>query len=153
MLLIAYCLIVSLLDAKPIDTARERRRKIIIAALILIIIGLAITAWEVRFWPEQRVVNHFFAALESQNFERAYGVWMADPNWKQHPEKYSRYSYNDFYKDWGPGGEWGPTRSYKVENAESSGGSGVVVNVEVNHRVERARVWVEKSDKSLSFPP
>ena len=34
-----------------------------------------------------------------------------------------------------------------------AGGSGVVVDVVVNDRAQHAQVWVEKSDKTLSFPP
>ena len=33
------------------------------------------------------------------------------------------------------------------------GSSGVIVEVVVNGRSEHARIWVEKSDKTLSFSP
>jgi hypothetical protein len=34
-----------------------------------------------------------------------------------------------------------------------SSGSGVIVQVTINHRTEHAYVWVEKSDKTLHFSP
>ena len=35
----------------------------------------------------------------------------------------------------------------------TGGGSGIVVDVIVNDRTEHAQVWVEKSDRTLSYPP
>jgi hypothetical protein len=100
-------------------------------------------------------VDRFFDALQQRNYETAYGIWMHDPNWKQHLDKYKEYPFNDFYRDWGPGGEWGIIKSHKIYGAgtPSGGGSGVIVEVVVNGRAEHARVWVEKSDKTLSFSP
>ncbi len=144
----------TLLDAKEYDPAQERRRKIKIASAVFVILVLAWLAWTYRNWPEERAVGHFFNALEQKNYEAAYGVWMHDPDWKQHTEKYSAYPFNDFYRDWGPGGDWGLIRSYKVYGSVNpSGGSGVIVDVIVNDRAEHARLWVQKSDKTLSFSP
>jgi hypothetical protein len=145
----------TLMDAQQYDTARERRRRNQIASAIVLILLIVCLGWLYRNWPEERAVNHFFDALQKQDYERAYGIWWHDPEWKQHPEKYSRYPFNEFYRDWGPGGEWGIVKSYKVYGSASpkGGGSGVIVEVVVNDRAEHARVWVEKSDKTLSFSP
>jgi len=145
----------TLLDAKPYDPAHERRTRNRILAGVSLVIVLAVGAWALRYWPEERVADHFFAALEKQDYEAAYGIWMHDPQWKQHQQNYSQYSYNDFYRDWGPGGEWGLIKSYKIyaSGTPSGGGSGVVVEVVVNDRAEHARVWVEKSNKTMSFSP
>jgi hypothetical protein len=105
-----------------------------------------------RNWPEERVVDHFFAALQRQDYESAYAIYFNDPNWRQHQQKYSQYTYADFYRDWGPGGEWGLVKSYSVDCSLSSG-SGVIVQVTVNQRAEHAYMWVQKSDKTLSFSP
>ena len=101
------------------------------------------------------VADRFFHALEHQQYETAYAVWMHDPEWRQHPDRYQKYPYNEFYRDWGPGGEWGLIKSYKVyaTGTPPGGGSGVIVDVTVNDRAQRARVWVEKSDKTMSFSP
>jgi hypothetical protein len=145
----------TLLDAKQYDVAAERKRRIKIAAVAVLVLVLAGLAWMFRNWPEERAVDHFCAALQQKNYEAAYGIWMHDPLAKQHPERYSQYAFNDFYRDWGPGGEWGLIKSYKIVGSvnPSGGSSGVIVEVEINQRAEHARIWVQKSDKTLSFSP
>jgi hypothetical protein len=145
----------TLLDAQEYDYARQRRRRIRIISILVLALVIAGLAWKYHNWPEEHVVDRFFDALQQQNYEAGYGIWMHDPNWKQHPQKYTQYSYNDFYRDWGPGGEWGIIKSHDIYGSGTprGGGSGVIVEVVVNGRSEHARVWVEKSDKSLSFSP
>ena len=145
----------TLLDAKEYDPARERKRRTRIITSAVLLIVLAFLGWWFRYWPEERVAGHFFDALQKQQYESAYGIWMHDPQWRQHPDRYQKYPYNEFYQDWGPGGEWGVIKSYRIYAAGSppGGGSGVIVDVTVNDRAQRARVWVEKSDKTMSFSP
>jgi hypothetical protein len=145
----------TLLDATPYDPGPARRRKIRILAAVIVILVLAAVVWTNRFWPEKRVVDRFFAALMNKDYETAYGLYFADPAWKEHSGKYSRYPLSQFIQDWGAGGQWGTIRKYEVNGAStcSSGASGVVVDVIVNDRAEHAQLWVEKSDKTLSPPP
>jgi len=145
----------TLLDATPYDPAPARRRKIRILVAVVVILVLAAVAWTNRYWSEERVVDKFFAALQSKDYETAYAIHYAYPHWKAHPDKYSKYPLNQFIQDWGPGGQWGLIRNYKVNGSStcSSGASGVVVDVIVNQRAEHAQLWVEKSDKTLSPPP
>ncbi len=145
----------TLLDAQEYDYARARRRRIRIASIVIFLLLVAGLAWAYHNWPEEHVVDKFFDALQQQNYEAAYGIWLHDPNWKQHPQKYTQYSYNDFYSDWGPGGEWGIIKSHDIYGSGTprGGGSGVIVEVVINARSEHARLWVEKSDKTLSFSP
>ncbi len=153
----------TLFEAQPYDPARARQRRTRIIVIIIVVIVLGLVAWHFRYWREEQQVNKFFDALQTQSFEKAYGVWMNDPNWKQHPDKYSRYPYSDFIRDWGPGGEWGIVKSHSIDGtAVPKGGdagafvtpSGVVVVVTVNERIaDKAHIWVEKSDKTLSFSP
>jgi len=143
------------MDAPQYDTARERRRRIKIAGVVFFILVVAWLAWMYRNWPEERVADQFFAALQKQDYESAYGIWMHDPQWKQHPEKYPKYPFNEFYRDWGPGGDWGLIKSHEVYGSATptGGSSGVIVEVVVNGRAEHARLWVQKSDKTLTFSP
>jgi hypothetical protein len=146
----------TLLDAQPYDTARARRKRIRIAVSIVAVITLAVLAWMYRNWPEERSVNKFFAALERQDYESAYGIYFNDPAWRQHQLKYARYPYGDFYRDWGPGGEWGLVKSHRIygsANTKGFGSGGVVVEVVVNERSEHARMFVQKSDKTLTVYP
>jgi hypothetical protein len=154
----------TLFEAQPYDasSARKKRNLIIALAFVLILIGLV--WWQLRFWPEERIVDSFFDALQQQDYPHAYGIWMNDPNWQQHPVQYSRYSYDDFMKDWGKGGEWGIIKSHKIYAAgyppQGHGTptfgtpSGVVVIVTVNDRIaHKASLWVQKGDKTLGFSP
>jgi hypothetical protein len=154
----------TLLDAKELDPekAKASRRRyfiilgIIIAVLVIGMLGALLGyGWWFRYFPEEHTVGSFFADLQKQDYKSAYGIWMHDPNWQQHPDKFQKYPFNDFYRDWGPGGEWGIIKTQRVYGASTcpGPGSGVVVDVIVNDRTEHAQVWVEKSDKTLSFPP
>jgi len=145
----------TLLDAEEYDPGPARRRRIRIAVALLVVLILAALVWMNWYYPEKRVVDKFFAALKNKDYESANGTYGADPKWKEHPEKYSRYPLNQFTQDWGTGGQWGAIKSYNVYGASTcgGGGSGVVVDVVVNDRAEHAQLWVEKSDKTLSPPP
>lgn len=144
----------TLLDAKPFDEAQARRRRTVMIVLVVALLVGACLAYHFRHQGERSVVNRFFATLQKQDFEKAYAIWFHDPAWKQHPEKYPSYSYNDFYRDWGPGSEWGVIKSHSVDCSLSPGaGSGVIVQVTVNGRAQHAYVWVQKSDRTLSFSP
>lgn len=145
----------TLLDAKQYDPEKARKKRNQIVSAILAVVVLAFLAWWFRYWPEERIVRHFFEALQKQDYNQAYGIWMQDAEWQKHPQQHAKYPFNDFYRDWGPGGEWGLIKTEKVYGASTCPGpsSGVVVDVIVNDRAEHAQVWVEKSDKTLSFPP
>jgi hypothetical protein len=144
----------TLMDAQQYDDtrARERRTRIIIIVVVVLLCGWVF--YHLRDYPERNSVGKFFAAIQKQDYESAYAIWFHDPDWKQHQQKYSSYQFNDFYRDWGPGGEWGLVKSYGVDCSFSpSSGSGVIVQVTVNQRAEHAFVWVQKSDWTLSFSP
>jgi hypothetical protein len=145
----------TLLDAREFDAhkASARNKRIILAVVVLLIV--AALGWWFRYEREELIVGHFFSALQKQDYNIAYGIWMHDPEWQKHPAQYAKYPYNDFYRDWGPGGEWGLIKTEKVYGASTcpGGGTGVVVDVVVNDRTEHAQVWVEKADHTLSFPP
>jgi len=143
------------MDAKQYDDAGARRRKVRVVSIVGILLVLGFIVYQFRFWPEQRLVDHFFAALQKQDYETAYGLYMADPGWKQHPQQHSMYSYGEFYRDWGLGGEWGLVKTYKVYATGEcpKGGSGVIVEVIVNDRAEHEQIYVEKKDKTFSPSP
>ena len=144
----------TLLDAQQYDSAREhRRQQLIIVVVIAALLG-GWLAYHFRDHGARVSVRRFFADLQKQDYEAAYSIWFHDPNWKQHPAKYPSYQFNDFYRDWGPGGEWGLIKSYHVDcSLNPSGGNGVIVQVNVNHRADHAYVWADKADKTLSFSP
>jgi len=143
----------TLLDARQYDPAPSRRRRRAIGLMIVVLLMVGGGAYHLRNHSERAAVRRFFSDLQKQDYEAAYAIWLHDPDWKQHPSKYPDYPFNLFYRDWGPGGEWGLVKSYSVDCSLNPGGSGVIVQATVNQRAEHAYVWVQKSDKTLSFSP
>ena len=143
------------MDAPVYDPGPARRLRIKIGVGVFLLLLTSFLVWLYRYWPEEHIVDKFFTSIQSKDYEAAYGIWMNDPAWKLHPQQHPKYPFNEFYTDWGPGGEWGLVKTHKIRASGEcrGGGSGIVVEVIVNDRVEPARVWVEKSDKTLSYPP
>ncbi|MGB6429408.1 MAG: hypothetical protein WBF06_02400 [Candidatus Acidiferrales bacterium] len=145
-----------LLDADHQKPPSKRLRYVVSGLALLILVGIGLW-FAFRYEPEKRVVENFMNAVVAGNFQQAYQIW--------HP--HSSYPYGEFLEDWGTQGYYGPILSYHVESAtEPDGGSGVIVTVEVSPfspypdandpksgRTKEVQIWVERSDKSLSFPP
>ena len=142
----------TLLDAQPYDPAKAKRRKIKIGFVVVLLLVLSVLGWMYRHWPEEHAVTQFFAALQKQDYETAYAIYFHDPTWQKHQQKYSQYTYADFYRDWGPGGEWGLIKSHRIYGSAATP-RGVVVEVVVNERADRARMFVENADKTLTVYP
>jgi len=86
----------TLLDAQEYDSAKARKRKVRIISAIVIVLVLAGLGWWFRYWPQERIAGHFFDDLQRQDYKGAYGIWMHDPEWQQHPEQHPKYPFNDF---------------------------------------------------------
>ncbi len=97
--------------------------------------------YQFKNYPEERQVKLFLGALERQDYSGAYQIW--------HPSAY--YKFNDFSQDWGPEGLHGQIHDFSITGSHARG-SGVIVDARVNGGQEIS-LWVEKGDKSLSFPP
>lgn len=143
----------TLLDAPAYNAARGRKRRNILIASLAGLAILGIFVWTFWNWPAEHRVNRFFAALETQNFEQAYGIWNNDPDWQQHADKYktANYPYNRFLDDWSTNGEYGKITSHKVLYATSSLGSSTLLAVEVNGRRTPVTLGVEHG--SIGFTP
>jgi hypothetical protein len=149
----------ALMDAKEYDPRPAQKRRKIIATAVVVVVALAVYLYLTRYDSEKKVINNFFHALEQKDFEGAYGIYFADPDWKQHPQKYSAYSINQFKLDWGPQGDYGPITSHRVDCAleppkkEFVTASGVVVVVTINNRAEPRSMWVEKKARTITDSP
>ena len=142
----------TLMDAQQYDDTRDRRRRKLIITGVFVVLILAWLTYHLRNYPERHAADKFFSALQHRDIEGAYALWMKDPDWKQHPQKYSQYGFGDFSQDWGPTGQWGIIKSYSL-NCSYSSGSGVIVQATVNDRAEHAYVGVDKGDKTLHVSP
>jgi len=139
------------------EEPRSKLRRYLITALALVLL-LAATAWYLlRFHREKETVATFMEALARGDTAAAYRMW----------SKRGSYTYQDFLSDW-TAGDYGPVRSYHIVTAQQRpGASGVIVVVETSpdspfpqpgereklRRVKEVKIWVERTDQSLSFPP
>lgn len=151
-----------------LDSGAEEPRSKIFRHSIFIIVLVALVStgiwyYFLRFHGEKKAVERFLDALIAGNTQRAYELWHAQPS----------YSYNDFLQDWGPNGYYGPIKSYHIETIQAGRqtiagpSTGVVVvadlspyrpfpsdnDAEKNRYTKEVRIWVERSDHSLGFPP
>jgi len=127
-----------------------------VAALAL---TLAVVLWfTFRYYPEKKAAAHFFDALVAGDTNKAYELWKPSET----------YRMSDFTADWGPGGYYGPVKSYKIMGAKAPRKSdSIEVDVAISpfspmpeasdgEKSRKTRVvplWILPSDKSISFPP
>jgi hypothetical protein len=148
-----------LMDAKEYDPRPAQRRWRLALTALVIVIAVFLVWWFFRFYPEDRTINKFFEAIEHKDYDRAYGLYFADPDWKQHPQKYNQYPLPQFMLDWGPSSEYGTITSHKIQCTTEPptkayrSPTGVIVVVSVNNRQETTSMWVEKKSKSISLSP
>ena len=126
---------------KPLDPRAERRRRLWIAALAFLVLLSCYLYYEFKNYPEERQARRFLAALQQRNYPEAYRIWQPSPS----------YTYKDFLEDWGEKGVEGTVEQFHITGSNERG-SGVVVRIRINRR-KALSLWVEKKDKSLSFPP
>lgn len=145
-------------EITPQQQAKEKRTKILLYALLILVCVGGAMGFIYRNYFYERQVDKFLEKVEQKDFDGAFAVWTADSDWKQHTGQYANYTYGQFQLDWGPQGEYGTITSHKIEGSVAprsniSTPTGVVVVVTVNDRAEPACIWVDKKTKALAFSP
>lgn len=146
----------SLLEPPVEKPQKSRVMAFTIAALAL---TLAVVLWfTFRYYPEKKAAANFFDALVAGDTNKAYELWKPSET----------YKLSDFTADWGPGGYYGPVKSYKVMSAKAPKKSdSIEVDVaispfspmpdasdgEKSRKTRLVPLWILPSDKSISFPP
>lgn len=110
----------TLLDAPTFDEARAKRNRLIVWISIAVLVVLFILWWFLAGrpidWPwnwnthmfGRAAVNRFMDDLEKNDLQAAYGVWVHDKDWQQHPQKFRTYPFSapqgstSFENDWSP---------------------------------------------------
>lgn len=158
----------TLLDAPKFDEVRDRRKRIILSSSAGLIVVLFIAWWLVAGrpvdWPwhwnnhlfGRITVNNFFEAVEKDDLQSAYGIWIHDKNWQQHPAKHDVYPFSRFQQDWSsnsPDNEYGAIRSHRIA-ATSMKGNVLLVGIFVNGRKAKAiNLDFDPKDHTLNFSP
>jgi hypothetical protein len=146
----------SLLEPPVEKPQKSRVMLFTVAALAL---TLAVVLWfTFRYYPEKKAAAHFFDALVAGDTNKAYELWKPS----------ATYRMSDFTADWGPGGYYGPVKSYKIMGAKAPRKSdSIEVDIAISpfspmpevsdgEKSRKTRVvplWILPSDKSISFPP
>jgi hypothetical protein len=148
----------NLLDTKAEEPRSKTLRYSVSGVALVILVTFGVWFFFLRFISEEHTVQHFMDAVVAGDLRHGYEIWKA----------HGTYSFGDFTADWGPTGYYGPVKSYRLESAElpRDSGTGVIVVIEISPfapfpansnpqsgRNREVRLWVERSDQSLSFPP
>ena len=153
----------TLLNAPTYDATSERRKLgllitlgVVVALALLLSVGgfLLGHGWLFSNLPAEHRVDRFFQALEAKDYNTAYGLWMNDPKWQEHPAKYE-YTLKRFTEDWTTASDFGPITSHHVDISKTDGtgnfGTGVIVAVRVNGD-HKLFMWYERKDGTLTYP-
>jgi len=153
----------TLLNAPKYDERGETRKLGLLIGLGGLLAVMALTGvggfllghgWFFSNLPAEHRVDRFFGALEAKDYSRAYGIWMNDADWQQHPKKYD-YTLKRFTEDWTTASDVGPILSHHVDISKTDGtgafGTGIIVAVRVNgdHKIF---MWYERKDGTLTYP-
>jgi hypothetical protein len=158
----------TLLDAPVYDEMKARRRSVLLyssAALVFVLfIGWWLVSGRPVDWPwhwnahlfGRSAVNRFLTAVEQNDMNKAYGIWVHDPDWQQHPTQHSVYPFNRFERDFGndsTDNEYGAFHSHQIALARVYGNV-LLVAVLVNGRKSGAlNLDYDPKSKTLNFSP
>ncbi len=150
----------TLLDAPAFNQRRAKLiRRLSITAVVLACLafagGILYTLdipWQLWNWRADHRVNVFLNDLQAQQYKKAFGKWNNDPNWQKHPQKYKRYPYSDFMRDWGPESNYGKITSHKIIVAKPVG-NGIIMGVDINGGSTPIFLRVDDKTKEIGFSP
>jgi hypothetical protein len=142
----------TLLDAPRYDAHRARIIRNSILATIGLVIVLAVLTVVFWDWPQQHRINHFFSIVEKGDMPDAYAYWNNDPAWRQHADRYTGYTFDDFQKDWGPSSDYGVIKTHRIQITKTVG-NGVVMGVDINGGKTPLFLRVDHKSKEIGFSP
>jgi hypothetical protein len=158
----------TLLDAPAYDAARARRNQTIlwtaVALLVVLFVGGWIIAgmpvdWPWRWWTHfqaRTTANHFLDAVQQNDMQKAYGIWLHDPDWQKHPNEHAVYPFDRFQQDWSPNSsanEYGAIRTHKIVAARMSGNV-LLMGIRINGlRSNALFLNYDPKTKALGFSP
>jgi hypothetical protein len=158
----------TLLDAPAFDYARERRRVVTlystVGLLVVLFAGWWLVAGRPVDWPwnwnnhlrGRMAVNQFLGAVEKNDLPTAYGIWLNDKNWQQHPAQTGPYTFDRFQQDWSsqsPDNEYGAVQSHQIVAARMYGNVLLTATL-INGRKSKAlNLDYDPKTRQLNFSP
>jgi hypothetical protein len=158
----------TLLDAPKFDEGRERRHQAILYSAGGLLLVLFVGWWLVAGRPVdfpwnwnnhlfgRSAVNSFLTAVEQNDLPKAYGIWIHDKDWQQHPTQSGAYPFSRFQQDWSPtspDNEYGAIQSHKIAAARMYGNV-LLMAVLINGRKSKAlNLDYDPRAHTLSFSP
>jgi hypothetical protein len=131
--------------------AGEERRGKIIKTIVLSLVAVVAIGGGLYFnfhnFREERQVKQFFDRLSARDYKAAYALFgCTDAKPCTH-----RYPFDKFMEDWGPASGHSSFGEVRITRSRSCG-SGVLLTVDYGKNQEE-KLWVEKQDMSIGFPP
>ncbi|MEO8597602.1 MAG: hypothetical protein ABI759_30060 [Candidatus Solibacter sp.] len=130
----------------------ERRAKItktiwntVVALVVLAVAGGALY-FHFHNYREEHQVLEFMNLLSGKNYKAAYALFGCTD---QKPCRY--YPFDKFMEDWGPASGHTGYQQARITRSRSCG-SGVLLTVDYG-KDQQEKLWVERVDKSIGFPP
>jgi hypothetical protein len=129
--------------------AGDERRNRIIKRIIIVFAAVVVAAVSLYLvfdnYREKQVVKRFLAQVNSGRYQEAYQDWACTEG---HAHPCPEYSYKKFMEDWGAKSN---EKGWSISDVDGCP-TGVVVTVSAPG-LEAQPLWVQRSDKSLSFSP
>ena len=158
----------TLLDAPVYDEARDRRRRVVLLSAVglffVLFVGFWFAAGRPVDWPwnwnnhlrGRMELNHFLTAVEKNDLPTAYGIWIHDKNWQQHPAQNGALPFDRFEKDWSatsPDNDYGQIHSHRIA-ATLMFGNVLQTGTFVNGRKSKAiNLDYDPKTHALNFSP
>ena len=127
----------------------ERRLKIVktvaISLVLLVVVGGSLL-FLFHNYREERQVKEFIGLLKGRDYKAAYALFGCTDT---KPCRY--YPFEKFMEDWGPNSGHTGFESARITRSRSCG-SGVLLTVDYGKN-QQEKLWVERQDMSIGFPP
>jgi len=130
--------------------AGEERRGKIIRNVVIAVVALVVVSGALYFnfhnYREEQQVKQFMSLLAGKDYKAAYALFGCTD---AKPCRY--YPFDKFMEDWGPASGHSGFDSARITRSRSCG-SGVLLTVDYGTN-QQEKLWVERGDKSIGFPP
>jgi hypothetical protein len=130
--------------------AGEERRiriiKTVVISLVSVLVAGGILFFIFHNYREEQRVKSFFTLLSARDYKGAYALFGCTD-----ATPCSAYGFDKFMEDWGPASGHADPSKARITRSRSCG-SGVILTVDYGPN-QQERLWVERKDMSIGFPP